>query len=282
MSRPFAIAVAPNGARRTKADHPRLPLSAAELARDAEEALEAGAAMIHLHVRDAEGRHVLDADLYREAMAAIGRAVGDRLVVQITTEAVGRYAAEAQIALTDAVRPESVSLALRELFPEGGDERPAAALFERMEARGVLHQIILYDPADFARMERLQARGVLPGGPLAILPVMGRYHEKGAEAGELDAYLAAGVARHAFMLCAFGPGEAAFMGAGARAGGHARVGFENNLRLPDGRTAPDNAALVAAAAKAARATGRPLADAGDLRRIWREPAAEPRDDGFRP
>src|SRR5690606_38881700 len=113
--------------------------------------------------------------LYREAEAAVRRAVGDRLLVQVTTEAVGRYLPSEQIALVEALRPESVSLALRELFPEGGDEAAAAGLFRRMEDRGTLHQIILYDTADFARMEALQRRGLLPGGPLAILPVMGRY-----------------------------------------------------------------------------------------------------------
>src|SRR3546814_7478658 len=98
LARPFAIAVAPNGARRTRADPPRLPMTAAEIARDAAEAREAGAAMIHLHVRDGDGRHTLDAGLYRDATAAVRRAVGDGLVVQITTEAVGRYPPAEQMA----------------------------------------------------------------------------------------------------------------------------------------------------------------------------------------
>lgn len=268
MTRPFAIAVAPNGARRTKADHPALPMTAAELAATAESALAAGAAMIHLHVRGADGGHVLDAGLYREAEAAIRAVTGDALVVQVTTEAVGRYTPAEQIALVDALRPESVSLALREIMPEGG-ESAGAALFERMEEWGTLHQIILYDTTDVARLETLQRRGLLPEGPLAILPVMGRYSGTGAERAELDAYLAAGIARHAFMLCAFGPQEAAFMAAGAAHGGHARVGFENNLHLPDGSLATDNAAIVAATA---RQTMRPRATAEDLRRLWRTPA----------
>ena len=103
MTRPFAIAVAPNGARRTKKDHPRLPMTADEIARDAAEALEAGAAMIHLHVRDGEGVHTLDVDLYREAVKAVHAAVGDELVVQVTTEAVGRYTPAEQIAVIDAL-----------------------------------------------------------------------------------------------------------------------------------------------------------------------------------
>lgn len=270
MSAPFAIAVAPNGARRGRADHPRLPLTAPEIARDATEALEAGAAMIHLHVRDAAGGHVLDADLYREATEAVRRAVGDRLVIQITTEAVGRYTAAQQIALVDALHPESVSIALREILPPDQDESPAAALFQRMEQAGTLHQIIIYDAAELQRLDRLAARGVLPDGPLAVLAVAGRYADTGATMAELDAYLAAGIDRHQWMLCAFGPQEARFMARAAMAGGHARVGFENNLWLPDGTLAPNNAAIVAATAAASADAGRVLADAAGLRASWRQ------------
>ena len=89
---PLVIAVAPNGARRGKADHPRLPLTLDEIAHEAARCREAGAAMLHLHVRDAEGRHVLDAGLYRETIAAVRCAAGADFLIQITTEAVGRYA----------------------------------------------------------------------------------------------------------------------------------------------------------------------------------------------
>ena len=58
MSASFAIAVAPNGARRTKADHPRLPMTPAEIAREAAAAREAGAAMLHLHIRDLSLIHI--------------------------------------------------------------------------------------------------------------------------------------------------------------------------------------------------------------------------------
>jgi 3-keto-5-aminohexanoate cleavage enzyme len=95
---PVVICVAPNGARKTRNDHPRLPITPAELAHCAEECLRAGAAMMHLHVRDADGRHSLDAEDYRAALAAIRSRVGDELIVQVTTEAAGRYAPAQQIA----------------------------------------------------------------------------------------------------------------------------------------------------------------------------------------
>lgn len=272
MTNPFAIAVAPNGARRTKVDHPRLPMTAAEIARDAAEALEAGAAMIHLHARDENGAHTLDADLYREAVDAVKQAVGDKLVIQITTEAVGRYTAQEQITVVDALNPESVSIALREILPEGDDERAAAALFARMEKAGTLYQIIIYEAAELERLDALAKRGLLPDGPLAVLAVAGRYTEQGATPGELDAYIAANISRHQWMMCAFGPQETQFMIRAASAGGNARVGFENNLWLPDGTDAPSNAAIVAATAAGCAASGRRLANADDLRKGWRLPA----------
>ena len=265
---PFAIAVAPNGARRTKRDHPRLPISVDEIVRDAAEALDAGAAMIHLHVRDRDGRHVLDADLYRDAMKAVRRETGDRLVVQITTEAVGLYSPAEQIAIVDAVMPESVSVALREIVPDVASEKAAAGLFERAWRAGMLVQIIVYDPTELMRIADLAARGVIPTAHPPVLAVLGRYSGTGASEAELEAFHAGGISAYPWMLCAFGPGEAGYMGAGAGAGSHARVGFENNLHLPDGSTAPNNAALVAAAAEAAFGTGRRLASAQELRRLW--------------
>lgn len=120
-SKPFVIAVAPNGARRGKINHPRLPIAIAEIAAEAARCREMGAAMLHLHVRDSSGRHTLDADLYAEAIAAVRRAAGADLIVQITTEAVGVYSPQEQMAVVDALAPEAFSAALRELLPDERD-----------------------------------------------------------------------------------------------------------------------------------------------------------------
>ena len=66
-----------------------LPITPDEIAREAARCAEAGASLLHLHVRDDEGRHSLDAGRYRETIAAVRQSVGDALVIQITTEAVG-------------------------------------------------------------------------------------------------------------------------------------------------------------------------------------------------
>lgn len=70
------------------------------------------------------------------------------------------------------------------------------------------------------------------------------------------------------MVCAFGDQEAACVTAAALLGGHARVGFENNLFLPDGTLASGNQDLVVATRLAVEACGLTLADADALRSQW--------------
>ena len=65
------ICVAPNGARRSRKDHERIPLTPEELAREAVSCVEAGASVMHLHVRASDGGHSLDPAIYRSALAAI-------------------------------------------------------------------------------------------------------------------------------------------------------------------------------------------------------------------
>ncbi|MFQ5776142.1 MAG: 3-keto-5-aminohexanoate cleavage protein [Kiloniellaceae bacterium] len=275
---PLILAVAPNGARKTKADHPALPMTPPEIARCAAACAEAGAAMIHLHVRDRSGGHTLDAETYRAAIAAVRRETGGRMIIQVTSEAVGLYSPAQQMAMVREVRPEAVSLAVREIVPDAAHEKPAAEFLAWLKAEAILPQFILYSDRDLARFGDLIARAIVPPGPHFVLFVLGRYTRgERSEPADLLPFLAANGAGHVWAMCAFGPRETACAVAAAALGGHARVGFENNLRLPDGALAPDNAALVAAAAAGAEAIGRPLADAEAARSLLaaggRDPAA---------
>jgi 3-keto-5-aminohexanoate cleavage enzyme len=264
------VAVAPNGAARGRADHPALPITPGELAACAAACLEAGAAMIHLHVRDREGRHTLDPDAYREAIAAIRRAVGERVIVQMTTEAAGVYRPAEQVAAVRAVRPEAVSLAIRELVPDAAAEREAAAFLAWLAAERITPQYILYDAEDLARFRALRRRGVIPGERPFALFVLGRYTaNRQSDPRDLLPFLdpAPGAEELLWAVCAFGRAEAACLLAAAAFGGHCRVGFENNLLLADGRTAPDNAALVAQLVGGLRAIGREVADAAAARAL---------------
>jgi uncharacterized protein (DUF849 family) len=267
---PVAIAVAPNGGRRTKADHPALPVATDEIAATAAACLEAGACMIHVHIRDQQGRHLLDADAYRATIAAVRAAVGDRLVIQITSEALGIYKSAEQMAVVRHVRPEAVSLALRELVPDASHEAAFADFLAWLRQEKVTPQIILYSPEEAARLADFKARGVIPFNEVPVLYVLGRYTAgQTSSPSDLLPFLANGLPRSAhWSACAFGARENACVTAAALLGGHARVGFENNLQLPDGTVAPDNAALVAAARAALAACGLATATAAQLRAAW--------------
>ncbi len=264
---PLILAVAPNGARKGKTDHPSMPVAADECARAAAACREAGAAMIHLHVRDAEGRHSLDAALYEEAIAAVRRETGDAMIVQMTTEAVGIYRPAEQMAAVRAVRPEAVSMAIRELCPDEESVAGFAGFLSWLKGERISPQFILYSPEDCDRFAALRQRGAVPYDRPFVLYVLGRYTpgQKSVPADLLPFVQADTGLALDWAICAFGPRESACALTAAALGGHARVGFENNIHLADGSVAPDNAALVGQIADGAKLLGRPLAGA-DLAR----------------
>jgi uncharacterized protein (DUF849 family) len=264
------VTVAPNGAYKQHADHVALPLTAAELAATAKRCLDAGAAMLHLHIRDAQGRHSLDVPGYREALRVLRAAVGDAMVLQVTSEAAKVYSAPAQIAMVRELRPEAVSVGLRELDQPAVGEQGLASFFAWLQAERVMTQVILYDLADLQRWRSLRRAGLIPDAPWFLLFVLGRYSAgQTSSPHDLLPFVQAHEGLEPWAVCAFGAAEHACMTAAAALGGHVRVGFENNLYLKNGALAPDNAALVAQVAQMAEALGRPLATAQQLRERFR-------------
>lgn len=272
MRRPALVMVAPNGARRGKADHPALPLTISEIAETARTCEAAGAGAIHLHVRNADGRHVLDAGLYREAIGAVREASRGRMLVQITSESVGLYSPQEQIAIVEAAQPEAVSVALREMAPTRADEPRASAFYWRCHEAGIGVQHILYAPQELDLLAGLVARRIVPAERLAIILVLGRYtRDQESDPRDLAAYLArlgaSGLdGRSEWMVCAFGRGETASLAAALAFGGDVRVGFENSLWEPDGAPAADNAARVKRICEIAHRLARSTKDADANRR----------------
>ncbi len=268
---PVVIAVAPNGARRSRADHPRLPITPAELAECAEGCLAAGASMLHLHVRDAAGKHSLEPADYHAAIAAIRTRVGEDLVLQVTTESGGRYAPAEQMARADALAPEALSLAVRELFADPAHEGSVAAFLARLAARDALVQYIVYSPDDVSRCARLHVGGVIPQRSPQVLFVLGSYVSRRAgHAADLLPMIAALPAGWRWSVCAFGGAELQCVTAAALLGGQVRVGFENNLQLPSGAIAADNAELVRLTRDALAGLGLRNATCAETRRFFRD------------
>ena len=112
---------APDGGAKRRAphqgaDHPAIPVTIQETVETALACAAVGAQAMHLHVRDADQQHVLDAGLYREALQELGAAV-PAMHFQITTEAVGRYTPEQMRRVAYDVMPPGISVGLQEMMP---------------------------------------------------------------------------------------------------------------------------------------------------------------------
>jgi 3-keto-5-aminohexanoate cleavage enzyme len=223
--------------------------------------------MIHLHVRDNDGGHCLDPDAYRAAIARICREVGDRLVIQITSESLGLFTPGEQRAAVLEANPEAVSLALRELAPEKTDEKDFGLFLGRLKQMRIWPQIILYTAEEAERLAAMMKQGLIPFDELDVLYVLGRFAlTRTAIPRDLLPFVAPDMPRfQPWSVCAFGRREAACVTAGALLGGHVRVGFENNLLLPNGARAASNAELVGAAVLALEGVGLATQTAEGLR-----------------
>lgn len=263
---PVSLIVSPTGGRRTKEDHPNIPLKINEITQEVAACADAGATMVHLHVRRPDGRHLLDMSAYLDAISAIEKAVGDRVLIQITTESLGLYSPAEQEAVLRAVRPPAASLALREFLKTPADEPAFIDLLSWMAREKIVPQIILYDPEEARTLADLRERGVLPWADVPVLLALGRYRAGQTSApSDLLPFLASDMPRFAhWSVCAFGRRETAVVAGAALMGGHARVGFENNLFLTDGRMADGNDALVRSARTAIEACGLEIGSIGDL------------------
>lgn len=260
------IMVAPNGARRNQQDHHGLPMSIEQTVASALACKQAGASILHAHIRDKQGKHSLDAGTYQELLEEMATKVPDMLV-QITTEAVGQYSCQQQMELVTTLQPKMASVALRELVPTVASEVEAKYFFNWANEAQVHLQIILYDAADVTRLNQLQRSGVLPPTSACVLYVLGRYRENLlAQPTDLDEFMQP-ANPDTWFACAFGQQEHACVTRAIDQGGHARVGFENNLWLPTGELAADNQSLVAQVANYAQSQGRTVATAREAQLI---------------
>lgn len=242
------VMVAPNGARRGKSDHPALPVTDDEMVETAIACHAAGADGIHLHLRDAQGAHLLDAGRYGALVARLQEAVPG-MYLQVTSEAAGRYSAAEQQMMMKALKPAHVSVGLREMVRQPGDWPRAREFYRWAADQGVQIQHILYSPAEARAFADACRNRLIPGESHLLLFVQGSYANGAADAVPLEGYLAplaeAGIV-HDWMACAFGPEETQSLLRAAELGGKLRVGFENSLWHADGTLARDNAERVAA------------------------------------
>jgi len=236
------IAVAPNGARKTKADLLNIPLTAEELAIDAKACQDAGAAMMHLHVRDNMGGHSLNVTKYEEAIGEIKKATNNQMLIQVTSEAVGKYTVKEQFEMIYSLKPDAVSIAIREIHHFG--EIEVNEIFNFMRKNNIYPQIILYNSHDVASYEKWLGDGVLPGKAYPVLYVIGKTQPKGTFRSDFLTEAFDPIKTSSWMVCGFGKFEYSAVTKAANLGGHIRLGFENNHWLNNGSIANSNAEII--------------------------------------
>lgn len=263
---PIIITVAPNGARKTKDEHPHLPITPEEIASEAHHCQREGASMLHLHVRNEDQSHCLNINRYKSAIKAVRDAVGDKMIIQVTTEACGIYTPDEQMKVVNSLMPDSVSIAIKEILPDESYEAKVQPFLENLIKENVQPQYILYSAEEVMRFAKLVERGIIPAEKHVVLFVLGRY-SKGLISDPFDLlpFIASlhesGRQQHtSWSVCAFGKREASCTLTAAMLGGHVRIGFENNQHLLDGSIAQSNAELIKQFVSFSRVSGRDIAN----------------------
>ena len=247
------VTVAPTGAETSKADCPQLPTTLPELVETARRCQAAGAAMIHVHIRDGEHRPTLDGGRLRDAVDAI-RSETD-LVVQLSTGGSVHDPLEDRLKVLDAA-PDSCSLTMGTTnFGEDVFLNPwpfVCDLYQLAQERAVVPEFELFDLGQVHALTRLLDRYGLPaGGKVHVDLVMG---VPGGMNGTTDALVAAvrDLPEQVTSWSATGIGRSTLpvMLATLSKGGHLRVGMEDVLTISKGVPVEANAQLVRRAVEA--------------------------------
>lgn len=254
------ITVAPTGAEHAKADLPQLPTTLEGLVETAVTCEEAGAALIHIHRRDADHRPTLDPVLLAEAVAGVREA--SDLIVQLSTGGSVHDGYDARLAVLDA-RPDSCSLTCGTV--NFGDDiflNPMpfmSDLYVKAQELGIVPEFEIFEVGHLATLERLVAAHGLPhGGTVHVDIVLGVPGALPATPAVLHMVLAAlPECVTSWSATGIGRGHLPILAAALAAGGHVRVGMEDNVVFAPGRIVERNAELVARAAEVAALLQRP-------------------------
>ncbi len=269
----MVITAAMVGAEVTREQTPYLPISAEEIAEDAAKCREAGAAMVHIHVRTPEGKPSQDTELFRAAIRAI-RKKCDILVQVSTGGAVGMSVDErcGPLKLTGADRPDMATLSTGTV--NFGDDvfwnpRPLVRdIATRIKGLGLKPEIECFDAGMIDEAYALEKEGFLtfPAHFDFVLGVGGALAAKPEALDFMRSYIPKG---SSWTCAAMGRHQLSFVELSAERGGNARVGIEDNIYLSKGVLAKGNYELVAEAAKRAKAKGRELATPQQARELLR-------------
>jgi len=266
---PVIITAALVGAEVTRAQQPHLPLTPQEIIAAAVECYEAGATIIHIHVRDAEGNATQDAALFRQVVEGIRERCA--VITQVSTGgAVGMSAAERLQSI--ACQPDMATLTTGTVnFGEGvfmNDRKLVETFARRLQQAGIVPEIEIFDMGMLDEALRLRQMGLITA-PIQFDFVLGVPGALAAEPAHLlhmvrslpmgSTWSVAGMGQHQLTL-----------GVMALAmGGNVRVGFEDNIYYRKGQLASSNAELVARIVRIAKEMERDVATPAQARDILR-------------
>ncbi|MBR5610338.1 MAG: 3-keto-5-aminohexanoate cleavage protein [Bacteroidales bacterium] len=257
------------GAEVTKEQNAAVPYTVEEIVREAKSAVDAGAAIVHLHVRRDDGTPTQDKARFKECIDAIYEACPDVIIIPSTGGAVG-MSAEERLQPTE-LYPEMATLDCGTC--NFGDEvfentMPMMRDFgKRMIENNIKPEYECFEMGHLDTVLNMAKKGQVPGAPMQFNFVLGVPGCTPATVQNLawlvnaipagSTWTATGIGRHAFTLAA----HAIAMG------GNVRVGFEDNLNLERGVPAKSNGELVAKVVRIAKELGREIATSAEAREI---------------
>ena len=270
MTTPIIVTTAITGSQPRKKDNPALPVTPSEQIESTHEAFEAGSSLVHIHVRDSQEDSSSDPDLFSEVQQGIKKHCPN-MIIQFSTGGRGRAANLRGGMLY--LKPDMASLATGSVnFPGMIYENPPQLIDElagEMKAYGVKPEIEVFDAAMLYNAIKMSESGAI-SSPIHVQFVLGIPGAMPVRRKLLEFLID--------ELATLAPGATwSAMGIGRNQfevnkwtlelGGHARTGFEDNVKLNKDTLAANNAALVSLIADVAAEYDRNLASPNEARAI---------------
>ena len=269
-NKPCILCCAITGSVPTKAANPAVPISISEQVESSLAAVEAGASIIHAHVRNADETPSSDPEKFARLQEELRRHRPD-VIIQFSTG--GRSGAGQERGGMLPLRPDMASLSVgSNNFPTRVYENPpdlVAWLASEMQKYNVVPEVEAFDLSHILQALRLHEEGTL-FGKLYVQFVMGVKNAMPADRAVFDFYVAQMQARAPqaeWCAAGIGPNQLVVNEWAIAAGGHTRAGLEDNVRLDRNKLAPSNAALIARAAELCTRYERPVASPAQAREI---------------
>ena len=267
---PCIICVAITGSLPTKADNPAVPITIAEQVESTHAAFDAGATVMHAHVRDDEGKPTSDPERFARLKEAVEQHCPG-MIIQLSTG--GRSGAGQTRGGMLPLRPDMASLSVgSNNFPTRVYENPPDLvdwLAAEMLKYDVKPEVEAFDLSHILKAAEMKAKGQLAGVPYVQF-VMGVRNAMPADRDVFDYYIKT-VNRlfpgAPWCAAGIGPAQIVLNDWAVSSGGHARTGLEDNVRLDKTTLAPSNAALVGRVVALCEKYGRPVATPAQARQM---------------